>query len=253
MTTETKAGQGGPATAEAETHLGIKVRKSMRQTPIMRLTAQHMLNSHSTSAPITVFGECSADALVATHARLAARQGAPKVTYSHILLRLVGEALRRVPELNAALVEDHVKFYDEVNIGMATALADGNLVVPVIRGVDTLTVDEIAVRSDELFARARAGKIRPEDMRGGTFTLSNVGMFSAVRWTTPLLNLPQTGILGIGAVQRRAVVRDGKLAEQSLLGLSLTADHRAINGYLACKFVQTVADIVTDPDAVLAG
>ena len=70
---------------------------------------------------------------------------------------------------------------------------------------------------------------------------------------TPLLNLPQTGILGIGALQRRAVVRDGKVESQALLGLSLTADHRAINGYLACKFVQTVADLIADPDAVLAG
>ena len=136
---------------------------------------------------------------------------------------------------------------------MATALADGNLVVPVIRGVDKLSVDEIAIRADELFARARAGKIRPDDMRGGTFTLSNVGMFSSVRWTTPLLNLPQTGILGIGALQQRAIVRDGKVENQKLLGLSLTADHRAVNGYLACKFVQTVSDIVADPDAVLAG
>lgn len=240
---------GPEATA---THLGIKVRTSSRQTPIMRLTAQHMLASHSGSAPFTVFGECPAERLVRAHERFAARAGAPKVTFSHLLVRLLGQALRRHPELNAALVEETVIFYDEVNVGLATALADGNLLVPVIRGADRMSVDEIARRAGELVGRARAGKIRPEDMRGGTFTLSNVGMFPAVWGATPLINLPQTAILATGAVQHRAVLRDdGTVGNGAFLGLSLTVDHRAVNGHLACQFVQTLANLVTDPDDIL--
>jgi pyruvate dehydrogenase E2 component (dihydrolipoamide acetyltransferase) len=244
-------GKEAAAQPVQETHLGVKVRKSGRQTPIMRLTAQHMLASHSGSAPFTVFGECAADRLIAAHGRFAARTGAPKVTYSHLLVRIIAQALRRHPELNAALVEETMYLYDEVNIGVATALADGNLLVPVVRQADTLSVDEIARRADELIARARGGKIRPEDMRGGTFTLSNVGMFPAVWGATPLVNLPQAGILATGAIQHRAVVRDGKVDMQAFLGLSLTVDHRAVNGFLACRFVQTLADLIADPDDVL--
>lgn len=247
MTTNAPANQG-----EVETHLDIKVRRSVRQTPIMRLTSQRMLASHSGSAPFTVFGECSAVGLVRAHARLAARSGAPKVTYSHMLIRLVGQALLRHPELNAALVdEETMKFYDEVNVGVATAVVDGNLVVPVVRDADKLSVDEIAVRADELIARARGGRIRPEDMRGGTFTLSNVGMFPAVFAATPLLNLPQTGILAIGAIQFRAVVQNDKAENQPHLGLSLTVDHRAVNGFQACQFVQTMANFIADPNESL--
>lgn len=237
---------------ELETHLGVKVSRSVRQTPIMRLTAQRMLASHSGSAPFTVFGDCQAVGLARAHARLAARSGAPKVTYSHMLIRLAGQALRRHPELNAALVDDTIKFYDEVNVGVATAVADGNLVVPVLRGVDLLSVDEIAVRAGELVARARAGGIRPDDMRGGTFTLSNVGMFPAVVAATPLLNLPQTAILAIGAIQLRAVVENDSVQNRPHLTLSLTVDHRAVNGFHACQFVQTMANFIADPDASLA-
>lgn len=246
-------GNGTSVTSQRpqETHLGIRVRKSFRLTPIMRLTAQHMLASHSNSAPFTVFGECPAQRLVRAHARFAARLGAPKVTYSHLLMRIVGQALLRHPELNAGLVEDTMYLYDEVNIGMATAVTDGNLLVPVIRQVDTMSVDEIANRADELIARARAGKIRPEDMRGATFTFSNVGMFPAVWGATPLLNLPQTGILATGAIQRRTLVRDGQVEDQPFLGLSLTVDHRAVNGFLACQFVQTLANFIADPDEIL--
>lgn len=243
----------GPGShSEVETHLGIKVQRSVRQTPIMRLTAERMRASHSESAPFTVFGDCAAGALVRAHAALAARVAAPKVTYSHLLIRIVGQALLRHPELNAALVDETVKFYGEVNIGVAVAVSQGNLVVPVVRGVDALTVDEIAERTSELVARARAGSIRPEDMRGGTFTLSNVGMFPAVVAATPLLNLPQTGILAIGALQFRPVARNGGVENHPYLGLGLTVDHRAVNGFQACRLVQTMADLIANPDACLA-
>lgn len=240
--------QTTPDPTAPEMHLGIKVKKSVKLNPIMRMTAQHMLASHSTSAPVTVFGEASANNLIAAHKRFAGRADAPKVTFTHLLLRLVCRTLVAHPQLNACLAEDTLKLFDEINIGMATALPDGNLIVPVIRAIDKMSVDEIALKAAELAARARAGKIRPEDVRNGTFTLTNVGMFTAVRWSTPLLNMPQTGILGIGAIQQRGVIRDGALEQQSLVGLSLTFDHRVVNGYQACQFVQTLADMIAAPD-----
>lgn len=236
---------------EVEIYQGIKVRRSVRQPPIMRLTAQRMLANHLAAAPATSFAEGSATGLVQAHAQLAQRANAPKVTISHVLVRLLGQALLRHPELNATLVDDTLKIYDEINIGVAAAVADGNLVVPVIRGVDKLSVDEIAVKTSELVACARNGKLKPADMRGGTFTVSNIGMFPAVLGATPILNLPQTGILAVGAIQSRVVIQNGKVEEQPYLGLSLTFDHRAVNGYVACQFLQTMANFIADPAPIL--
>ncbi len=240
-------GKAAAAAEPAEMHLGIRVRQTVRHNPIMRLTARNMLGSHTTTAPVTVTGEADAAVLVRLRETLAARPAGPKITYSHLLIRLLAAALARHPELNAAYVEDSVKIYDEINIGMATTLPDGNLVVPVIRNADALTVDEIATRAVELAERVRAGRIRLEDVQCGTFTLSNGGMLPAIRWTTPLLNPPQVAILATGAIVKRAAVHNTDVEPQTLLGLSLTFDHRALNGFAASRFVQTMADMIADP------
>lgn len=233
--------------AGPEMHRGVRVRQSVRHDAIMRLTARHMLSSHSTAAPVTMFGEADAGNLVRTQKELAARPAGPKVTYSHLLLRLLASSLIRHPKMNAAFTDDTVNIYDEINIGMAVTLPDGNLIVPVIRNADVLTVDEIAIRATELMQRVRAGKHRLEDLQGGTFTLSNVGMFPAVRFSTPLLNLPQVAILGTGAIFERTVLSHGIGELQAVLDLSLTFDHRALNGFEASQFVQTLADVIADP------
>jgi pyruvate/2-oxoglutarate dehydrogenase complex dihydrolipoamide acyltransferase (E2) component len=213
----------------------------------MRLTARNMLASHTGTAPVTVLGEADATSLVRIRETLAARPAGPKLTYSHLLIRLIATALVRHPEMNAANVEDGVKIYDEINIGMATTLPDGNLVVPVIRNANLLTLDEIAAKAIELAERVRAEKIRLEDVQCGTFTFSNGGMFPSTRWITPLLNPPQVAILATGAIQEKVLLRQGVVESRMTLGLSLTFEHRALNGFAASHFMQILADMIAEP------
>lgn len=243
-----------PGTPDVATECigGVPIRESLRLDPVMRLTARHMLASHSQTAPVTVHSEADATQLVRVRNLLTVRPGVPKVTYSHLLIKLVAAALGAHPRLNAALADDTVKVFDEINIGMAMALPDGNLVVPVIHHADRLSVDEIAERSTDIRARGRSGRLTTADMQRGTFTLSNAGMVRSVRWTTPLLNPPQCAILATGAIAERAVVRDGALCVRWMMELSATFDHRALNGFAVSAFIETLVGLIAAPAPVLA-
>lgn len=242
-----------PGMLEAPTERlgGVPIRESLRLDPVMRLTAKHMLASHTQTAPVTVLGEADATQLVSIRDMLAARSGVPKVTYSHLLIKLVAAALCTHPRLNAALAEDTVKVFDEINIGMAMALPDGNLVVPVIHHADNLSVDEIAARAADLQTRGRSGKLTTADMQRGTFTLSNAGMLSSVRWITPLLNPPQCAILATGAISERAVVRERVICVRWIVELSITFDHRALNGFAVSRFLDTLIGLIAAPEVAL--
>ena len=219
--------------------------------PVMRLTAQHMLASHAGTAPVTVLAEADATALIAARRRLAAATGAPRITYSHLLVKLLAQALRIHPRLNSAFADDSVKVFDDVNIGVAMTLPNGNLVVPVVHGADHLTLAEIAARLDDLHERGPAGRLTTGDVRGGTFTLSNAGMVAGVRWTTPLLNPPQCAILATGAIAERAVVHEGAVVARPTLDLSVTFDHRALNGFAVAEFIGTIIDLIAGPEPFL--
>lgn len=236
---------------DVESQGGVAVRESLRLDPVMRLTARHMLASHSQTAPVTVHSEADASELVRLRLALVASAEGPRPTYSHLLVKLVARALADHPRLNAALVEDTIKVFDEINIGMAMALPDGNLVVPVIHGADRLSVAQIAARAADLQARGGAGKLAMADMQRGTFTLSNAGMVRSVRWTTPLLNPPQCAILATGTIAERAVVREGVLCARPMLDLSVTFDHRALNGFAVSAFVETLVGLIEAPAAAL--
>ncbi|TAK55678.1 MAG: hypothetical protein EPO25_03150 [Gammaproteobacteria bacterium] len=248
MTTRGETEGAGQVTAAAA---GIRVREVIRPDPVMRLTARHMLASHSGTAPVTVHAEAEANGLVEARRRLLAVPGAPRVSYSQLLVKILAEALLRHPRLNAAFGEDGVTVFDEINIGVAMAMPDGNLVVPVVHQADRLGLLEIVARLDELQARGRAGKLRTADVRNGTFTLSNAGMVAGVRWTTPLLNLPQCAILATGTLAERAVVREGAVVPRWILDLSVTFDHRAINGFAVAEFAGTLAGLIAAPDGTL--
>lgn len=228
---------------------GVALRESIRLDPVMRLTARHMLASHSQTAPVTLFSQADANELVRLRALLASKDSGAKPSYSHLLVKLVAAALALHPRLNAALVEETLQVFDAINIGLAMALPDGNLVVPVIHGANLLSLEQVALRAADL--RARAGKLGLADMQRGTFTLSNAGMLPGVRWTTPLLNPPQCAILATGAIAERAVVRDGTVCARWMLDLSLTFDHRALNGLAASAFVDTLVGLIAQPEAAL--
>lgn len=243
-----------PVAVTSEKNLGnpaVAVREVIGLDRVMRLTAQHMLASHAGTAPVTLLAEADATALVEARRTLAATPGARRVTYSHLLVRIVAEALRRHPRMNTALVADHVRVFDEINIGVAMAMPDGNLLVPVVHRADRLGLHGIVARLTDLNARGRTGRLTPADVRGGTFTLSNAGMVSGVRWTTPLLNPPQCAILATGAIAERAVAQGGAVVARWTIDLSVTFDHRALNGFAVAEFTRSLCDLIAAPGALL--
>lgn len=223
---------------------------------MQRMTAEHLARSLRESVPVSLHGEADAEALVALRARLnadPARAARPRITYTHLIVKAVAQTLRAHQGLNASLDGRQVRYYADINVGLALALADGNLLVPVIRNVDCLSVDELAAAVQALEERAAAGRLQLADVQGATFTVSNGGMVPSARWTTPIIPLGQAGILGIGALHEAAVARDGKAVVRRVLPTSLTFDHRFVNGVPASLFVEDLHNLLADARRIELG
>jgi len=224
--------------------------------PVRRLTAERMLQSHLETAPVTVLAEADATQLVALrHALNSRRRGSPDshISFTPFFVKIVADALVTHPEMNARLNGKELLLLGEINVNVALALPDGNLIAPVIRNAHELSLLEINDQITDLVSRAGRKKLKPSDMRGGTFTVSNGGMFPAIRWNTPILNLPQCAILGTGAITLMPVVRNDEIVIRSVLALSLSFDHRVVNGYPASGFLQTLVDMIADPGHLNTG
>jgi len=232
---------------------GVRIRETVPLTGMKRAVADHMVTSHQQVPAVSVFADLEMDALLAFKKDkldpVAAGAGV-KLTLTPLVIKAVAMALGRFPLLNATIGEGEIQLLDEINIGMAVALPDGNLIVPVIRDVGTMTLLDIARESNRLAAAAVAGKISLNDVRGGTFTISNVGAVPGTLWQTPLVNHPQSGILALGRVRDAAVVRDGQLAVGKLMGASLSFDHRVISGLPASEFTAFLAELLRTPEVL---
>ncbi len=177
------------------------------------------------------------------------REGGVRPTYSDILTKVVALALMRHRDVNAHFAGDSVKLFPTANIGIAVAIPHG-LVVPVIPGCERLTIPEIAAARADIVSRTREGKLHAEDLDGGTFTISNLGMYGVERFTA-VLNPPQAGILAVGAIEERAVVVDGDFEIQSRMDMTLTIDHRSVDGATASEFLATVKAFLEEPGLAL--
>jgi pyruvate dehydrogenase E2 component (dihydrolipoamide acetyltransferase) len=177
------------------------------------------------------------------------REGDVKPTVNDVLTKLVASALVRHRAVNATFGGEEIQRFPTANVGIAVAAPQG-LVVPVIRGADRLSVGEIAAVRADLVGRARAGKLTLQDLEGGTFTISNLGMFGIDRFTA-VLNPPQVAILAVGAAVERPVVIDGELTVAPILALTLSCDHRAIDGADGAAFLQTLKAMVELPGLAL--
>jgi len=183
-------------------------------------------------------------------ARLArVEEGGVRPTYSDILTKVVALALVRHRDVNAHFDGDSVKLFPTANIGIAVAVPHG-LVVPVIRGCERLSIPEIAAVRADIVSRTRSGKLRNEDLEGGTFTISNLGMYGVERFSA-VLNPPQAGILAVGAIEERAVVVAGDLGIQPRMEMTLTIDHRSVDGATASEFLATVKAFLEEPGLAL--
>jgi pyruvate dehydrogenase E2 component (dihydrolipoamide acetyltransferase) len=184
------------------------------------------------------------------HARLAELAGdGPKPTLTDILTKASAAALMRHRAVNARFTGEAIERYPSADIGLAVAIPDG-LVVPVIRGSDRHTIAEIAAARVDLVQRSRAGKLKTEDLEGGTFTISNLGMYGVEQFVA-VLNPPQAAILAVGAVEDRPVARDGELVVRPMMTMTLTSDHRALDGATASDFLRTVKSFLEEPGLML--
>jgi pyruvate dehydrogenase E2 component (dihydrolipoamide acetyltransferase) len=212
---------------------------------VRKIVSEGMAASVHTSARVTLFRELDAGGLVALRERFTA-QG-KQVSYNDLLIRICATALREHPEANARLGNGQIEQLDRINIGLAVDTERG-LLVPVVRSADRLTIAQIATETARLVAAARAGRCLPDDLSGGTFTLTNLGMFG-VEAFTPVINLPECCILGVGSIVRKpAVCDDGQtLAVRPMVTLSLVFDHRVIDGAPAARFLDRIARLAQDP------
>ena len=215
---------------------------------IRGLIAERMAASHSQTAPVTLTAEADATALVELRKQLAADGVA--VSYNDLLLYVLARALRQHPRLNASLDGETIRVWRRIDIGLAVD-AERGLRVPVVRDVASKGLAQLAAETAALAARARAGQCTPAELTGGTFTLTNLGMFGIDAFT-PLINLPETAILGVGRIKARPAVVGDQIVARQTVWLSLTFDHRLVDGGPAARFLQRVVQLVEKPHLLMA-
>jgi pyruvate/2-oxoglutarate dehydrogenase complex dihydrolipoamide acyltransferase (E2) component len=213
----------------------------MPMSPVRRKIADHMSWSVRISPHASAFAECDMTVAVDLMRRerdaFAARAGVP-LTVTALAAVALARTIREFPALNASVVDDTIVVKPRVHLGIAVALPDSDdLIVPVVRDADGLSLAGMARAVADVASRARSRRLRPEDVQGGTVTLTNPGMFGGVTGT-PILNQPQVAMLGLGAIVKRAVVLEGdRIAPRPMMTLALTFDHRAADGMAAFRFL----------------
>jgi pyruvate dehydrogenase E2 component (dihydrolipoamide acetyltransferase) len=176
-------------------------------------------------------------------------EGETRPTYSDILTKVCAVALMRHRAVNALFAGEEIHVQPTANVGIAVAVENG-LLVPVLRSCETKTIRQLAAERADIVGRTRAGTLRQEDLEGGTFTISNLGMYGVDRFVA-VLNPPQAAILAVGAIEERAVVRDGELVARPVMELTLTCDHRSVDGATAAEFLHTVKQFLEEPGLAL--
>ncbi|HEX3451064.1 MAG TPA: dihydrolipoamide acetyltransferase family protein [Isosphaeraceae bacterium] len=218
----------------------------------MRKTiASRMLQAKQAAPEIHLTIDARVDRLVSAREQLNKQLAGDgiKISLGDFVTKAVALALRLHPGLNASFEPDAIVRHGEVNIGIAVALEEG-LIVPVLHNADTLGLIDIRVKSDALASAARGGTLTGEQLTGGTFTISNLWMFGT-RQFDAILNLPEVGILAVGAAEKRPVVVGDQLTVGTVMTLTLTADHRAVDGAMAARFLQTVKGLLEEPVSML--
>jgi pyruvate dehydrogenase E2 component (dihydrolipoamide acetyltransferase) len=218
-------------------------------SPVARLMAKRTTQSWTTVPHFFVTREVDATGLI--EARKARGRGIDKsygvkLTHSDLLVALVARVLAKHPQLNASWVDGATRMNADINISLAIAVDDG-VVAPVIRHADRETLGGIALYRRELADRARTTKLRPADLAGGTFTISNLGMFDVDAFTA-IISPPQSAILAVGRIADRVVAVDGQPAVRAMVNLTLSTDHRVADGARAAKFMRELAAAIAKPE-----
>jgi len=220
---------------------------------LRRIIAERMSKSHRTTARVALTTEVDATALVEVRNQLKESMRDElgfRLGYNDLLIKIVAQALREFPSINAQLVGDEIRQLSEVNVGLAVDTERG-LVVIVVRHADQKKLLAVASEVRSLAGRAQAGSSLPDDLSGGTFTITNLGMFEVDAFT-PIINLPECAILGMGRIKEKPVVIHGDICVRSMMWLSLTFDHRLVDGAPAARFLKRVKELIEQPYLLLA-
>ena len=215
-----------------------------------KVIAKRLLESHQLVPNFYVTMDIEIDALLKLRADLNARSpkdgpGAFKLSVNDLVIKATAAALRRVPKVNASYTEDATILYDDIDISVAVSMPDG-LITPIVRKADQKGLAAISNEMKDLGARAKSGKLKPEEFQGGSFSISNLGMFG-VKQFTAIINPPQAAILAVGAGEKRPVVKDGALAVATVMTCTLSVDHRVADGALGAEWMAAFKGIVEDP------
>ena len=210
--------------------------------------ANNMLNSHMTSPTVTF--NLGIDMTELKRLREQLKSDDVKVSYTDLLVKIVAKALTEFPLLNCSVDGNKIIYKHYVNMGVAVAL-DNGLVVPNVRDADKKTLSEISAEVKELAAKAREGRLPMDALSGGTFTITNLGMYG-IESFSPIINQPEVAILGVNTMEDKVVVVNGEICVRPIMNLSLTADHRVVDGSVAAQFLQRIKKLMENPALLLA-
>jgi 2-oxoglutarate dehydrogenase E2 component (dihydrolipoamide succinyltransferase) len=215
-----------------------------------KLIADHMVRSKATSPHVTSFTEADVTNIVKWREKVKGqfeKRYSEKITFTPLFIEAIVQALKDFPKINCSVVEDKIHVYKNLNIGMATALPNGNLIVPVIKNADYLNLAGLTKQVNDLASRARENKLKPDEVKDGTFTFTNIGGFGNIMGT-PIINQPQAAILALGAIQKKPAVLETPegdvIAIRQMMFMSMSYDHRIIDGYLGGSFLKRVSDFI---------
>ena len=244
-----------PAAALPEVlgHSSERVERRVPMTRMRKRIAERLLSASQDTAMLTTFNEVNMAPIMALRAQYKDQfektHNGTRLGFMGFFVKTACEALKRFPEVNASIDGDDVVYHGYQDIGVAVSTANG-LVVPVLRDADFMSIADVEAQIRDYGLRARDGKLSIEEMTGGTFTITNGGVFGSLM-STPILNPPQTGILGMHKIQERPMAVNGEVVIQPMMYLALSYDHRLVDGKSAVQFLVTIKDLLEDPARVL--
>jgi pyruvate dehydrogenase E2 component (dihydrolipoamide acetyltransferase) len=218
---------------------------------IRKVVARRLTESKLQAPHFYLTIDCEIDALLKLRADLNARgeKDGVKISVNDMVIKLAALALRKVPAANASFTEAAIRRYTDIDISVAVAIPDG-LITPIVKRADQKGLAQIAAEMKDLAARARVNKLKPEEFQGGTFSISNLGMYG-IREFAAVINPPQGAILAIGAGEQRPIVKSGALAIATVMTVTLSVDHRVVDGAVGAEFLQAFKKLVEDPLTML--
>ncbi len=251
-TARSEKASAAPSAAPAPAAAGAREEEVVPMSPLRRKVAQRLVEAQQTAALLTTFNEVDMGAVMAlrsAHKDAFEKRYGVRLGFMSFFVKAAIDALREIPQLNAEIRGTDIVYKNYYDVGVAVSTPKG-LVVPVLRHAERLSFAEVETAVADFGKRAQSNKITPDELQGGTFTISNGGVFGSLM-STPIVNPPQSGVLGMHTIQERPVARDGQVVIRPMMYLALTYDHRIVDGREAVTFLKRIKDAVEEPARLL--